>query len=242
VFSPCAFNEVNGNVNIPGNLSVVGNIAGNVQNAYLANFATVANSIAGANVSGQVNYAAIANSVVGANVSGAVANATYANLALYATTANSVAGANVSGQVANALIAGTVYTNAQPNITSTGILSNLSVSGNVTANYFIGDGGNISNVAVSTLSNGTSNISIPIANSHIYVSPNIANTAVFYNNGVSFISTVLSNAVVLAISGGISFNDGKVRIQASTSGNSNNQITIGATNAGMQSMLYLLEA
>ena len=61
------------------------------------------------------------SNIAGANVSGAVA---------YATTANSVAGANVSGQVGNALIAGTVYTNAQPNITSVGTLGNLVVSGN----------------------------------------------------------------------------------------------------------------
>jgi hypothetical protein len=45
-------------------------------------------------------------------------NAQLAGLATYATTANSVAGANVSGQVGNALVAGTVYTAAQPNITS----------------------------------------------------------------------------------------------------------------------------
>jgi hypothetical protein len=108
------FNKVNGNVDIPGNLIVVGNIFGNVQTAYLANFATVANSVAGA------------------NVSGTVANAAYANLATYATTANAVAGANVSGQVANALIAGTVYTNAQPNITSVGTLTSVNVSGNTT--------------------------------------------------------------------------------------------------------------
>ena len=86
----------------------------------------------------------------GANVSGVVANATYAttsgtaysvsasnisgtiNLANYATTANSVAGANVSGQVGNALVAGTVYTNSQPNITSIGTLTSLTVSGNAT--------------------------------------------------------------------------------------------------------------
>ena len=105
------FNEVSGNVNIPGNLSVVGNIFGNVQTAYLANFATVANSVAGA------------------NVSGFVANASYANLATFATTANAVAGSNVSGQVANALVAGTVYTNAQPNITSVGTLTSLTVAG-----------------------------------------------------------------------------------------------------------------
>ena len=37
-------------------------------------------------------------------------------------------GGNVSGQVGNALVAGTVYTNAQPNITSVGSLTGLTVS------------------------------------------------------------------------------------------------------------------
>jgi hypothetical protein len=98
--------------------------------------AGVANSVAGANVSGQVNFAAIANSVAGANVTGQVN---------FANVANNVAGANVSGQVANALVAGTVYTAAQPNITSVGNLTSLTVVGNTTlgnqvvANYFIGN-------------------------------------------------------------------------------------------------------
>jgi len=70
------------------------------------------------------------SNIQGANVSGAV------SLATYATTANSVAGANVSGTVANATYAttsgtsGTVTTAAQPNITSTGTLTTLTVSGN----------------------------------------------------------------------------------------------------------------
>jgi hypothetical protein len=82
-------------------------------------FATTANSVAGGNVSGAVSFATTANSVAGANVSGAVS---------FATTANSVAGANVSGQVGNALIAGTIYTNAQPNITSVGTLTSLTLT------------------------------------------------------------------------------------------------------------------
>jgi len=41
----------------------------------------------------------------------------------------SITGANVTGQVANALVAGTVYTAAQPNITSVGTLTSLTVSG-----------------------------------------------------------------------------------------------------------------
>mgnify|MGYP003328769186 CR=1 FL=1 len=41
----------------------------------------------------------------------------------------SITGGNVTGQVANALVSGTVYTAAQPNITSVGTLTSLAVSG-----------------------------------------------------------------------------------------------------------------
>jgi hypothetical protein len=72
-------------------------------------------------------------------------------------------GANVTGQVGNALIAGTVYTNAQPNITSVGTLTSLAVTANitsgnanlgnlVTANFFSGDGGYLSNIQGSNVS------------------------------------------------------------------------------------------
>ena len=154
-------------------------------------FAATANAVAGANVSGQVTFAATANSVAGANVTGAVT---------YATTANSVAGANVSGQVANALVSGTVYTNAQPNITTVGSLLGLTVSNatgvvnfTTTANIALGpvsnvhitggsngqylqtDGsGNLSWSTVSTnpsnISNGNSNVSISTANGNITMS------------------------------------------------------------------------
>ena len=53
---------------------------------------------------------------------------------LTGVTATSVAGANVTGQVGNALVAGTVYTAAQPNITSVGTLTGLTVSGNILPN------------------------------------------------------------------------------------------------------------
>jgi hypothetical protein len=56
-------------------------------------------------------------------------------------------GANVTGQVGNALIAGTVYTNAQPNITSVGTLGNLTVSGNTNLNNVIISGSLISSGA-----------------------------------------------------------------------------------------------
>ena len=62
--------------------------------------------------------------------------------------------ANYANYAGSALVAGTVYTNAQPNITSVGTLTSLTVSGNanidninnaniITANYFSGDGSNL---------------------------------------------------------------------------------------------------
>jgi hypothetical protein len=118
-------------------LGVTGNITSgnaNLGNLATANFFTgngsLLTSITGANVTGNVGNALNAYAVAGANVSGAVT---------YAATANAVAGANVMGQVGNALVAGTVYTNAQPNITSVGTLTSLIV-GNSTANSTFGNG------------------------------------------------------------------------------------------------------
>jgi hypothetical protein len=124
-------------------LSSSGNITGaNITGTHYG-AATGLTSIPGANVSGAVSFATTANAVAGANVSGTVANATYAVTAgtansvaganvsgavAFATTANAVAGANVSGQVGNALVASTVYTNAQPNITSVGTLTSLTLT------------------------------------------------------------------------------------------------------------------
>jgi hypothetical protein len=117
----------NGNVTfansvfVTDSLSVTGNVTGN----YIIGNGSSLSSLTGGNVTGAVAFATTANSVAGANVSGEVG---------FAAVANSVAGANVSGQVSNALVAGTVYTNAQPNITSTGNLISLNVldSANVT--------------------------------------------------------------------------------------------------------------
>jgi len=62
---------------------------------------------------------------------------------------SNISGANVSGQVGNALISGTVYTNAQPNITSVGTLTSLDVTGNVTGGNLITTGiANVGTLAV----------------------------------------------------------------------------------------------
>ena len=149
-------------------------------NANYANYAGNAFSVSGSNVTGQVSYAAVANSVAGANVSGYVANATHATVsdssnlvaganvtgfvgnasfATVAASANSVTGANVSGTVNSATYATFVTANNQSNITSTGTLSNLSVSGNSILNTII-------------TSNFTSNGYVNIQRAYEKVTPN----------------------------------------------------------------------
>ena len=61
---------------------------------------------------------------------------------------SNIQASNITGQVANALVAGTVYTNAQPNITSVGTLATLSVSGNA----------NIGNIGTGGLITSTGNL------------------------------------------------------------------------------------
>jgi len=113
------------------------NVTGNVTSAVQSHFANIANSVAGANVSGtvaQATFAGTANSVAGANVSGTVAQATFAG------TANSVAGANVSGTVAQATFAGTANSVAGANVSgevtyaaTANSVAGANVSGNVTS-------------------------------------------------------------------------------------------------------------
>jgi hypothetical protein len=156
--------NINGTANIVGNANVgnLGAAAGvftanitatnaNITGQYVSTLATgtapfvVTSTTQVANLSvataGLATYATTANSVAGYNVSGAVA---------YATTANSVAGANVSGTVSSATTAGTVTTNAQPNITSVGTLTSLTVTNNILAGN-----ANVTGQFISTVADGT---------------------------------------------------------------------------------------
>ena len=134
-----------------------------------------------------------------------------------ASALTSITGANVTGTVANATsavsagTAGTVTTAAQPNITSVGTLTSLTVTGNatggnvltggqvsaagnVTGNYILGNGALLTGVitSVANINNGTSNVSIYAANANVAVSVDgTANVAVFATSG-EYITGVVS--------------------------------------------------
>lgn len=117
--------------------SILGN---SVSSNYFVGNGSLLFDILGSNVVGMVseassaNIANIAYSVDAGNVVGIIAESSLANIANTANIANiaySVDAGNIVGQVSNSLISGTVYTNSQPNITSLGNLTSLTVTGNL---------------------------------------------------------------------------------------------------------------
>ena len=149
------------------------NFAGTVVNASQSNITSLG-TLTGLNVNSSINANSFTSNVATGTAPFTVTSTTQvANLTVafanVANTANSVAGGNVSGQVGNALIAGTVYTNAQPNITSVGTLTSLAITGNVSANIFTSNvaTGNAPFIVTSTTQ--VANLTVAFAN--------VANTA-----------------------------------------------------------------
>jgi hypothetical protein len=84
-----------------------------------------------------------------------------------------------------------VYTNAQPNITSLGTLTSLSVSGNVTANYFLGNGSQLTGITNATnISNGNSNVNIVTANGNVTIASAGNNIVTVTGTGVNVAGTL----------------------------------------------------
>jgi hypothetical protein len=176
---------------VAGNATIAGTVYTNAQPnitsvGTLSNLSVTGNITSG-NISGgnlvSANYfsgnGSLLTSLTGANVTGTVANATYAT---NAGNAYNVDGSNVTGQVGNALVAGTVYIGSQPNITSVGNLSNLTV-GNATSNVVIANG----NVTATGNLNITGNISAG------YITGNAAYLTGLAGNGSATATYITSN-------------------------------------------------
>ena len=132
---------------------------------------------------------------------------------------SSITGSNITGQVGNALVSGTVYTNAQPNITSIGTLSNLTSNGTINftnaSNVSLGAVGNIKitggtsnqvlrtdgagNLSWVTQSGGGGTANIAILNEGNILTNTVASLN-FVGDGVS--ATANGNAITVTIAGG----------------------------------------
>jgi hypothetical protein len=161
-FAPVSIGPVaNANyANFAGNAYAVdgANVSGTVANATFAldagnaNIANIAYSVDGANVSGTVANATFALDAGNANI----ANTAYSVDAANVSGLGNIATINLDGNASNFLdgtgnfvaapggananyanFAGTVLTNAQPNITSVGNLSALTVTGNIQGNAIL---------------------------------------------------------------------------------------------------------
>ncbi len=192
----------------------VGNLNPNIVSATLfaGSGANLTNLPAG-NLVGSVPVAAVANSVAGANVTGTVSKATIAD------TANAVAGSNVSGTVSSATsattatFAGTVTTAAQPNITSVGTLNGLTSTGTINltgaSNVSLGPIGNVKitggtngQVLAATSTNGVLQWTTPTAGNLQDITTNGANTDRAINISNTTVSTAYNNGA-LKVAGGV---------------------------------------
>ena len=116
--------------------------------------------------------------ITGANVSGTVANATYATSAGTATSATT---------------AGTVTTNAQPNITSVGILTSLSSSGNITGSYFLGNGSQLTGLPATYSNANVASFMANFGSNSISTSGNV--TASYHIGNGSLLSSITGGNV-----------------------------------------------
>lgn len=165
-------NVTGGNVRTAGTVSAAGNITGaNVIAAlHTGTTVSVTGNIASANL----------------NLSGNLSIAGNVNSALTVR-------ANITG--GNIITSGTV--NATENIST---LSAVSALGNVTGNYFVGNGSQLTGIVASggsSINNGTSNVKVPSANSNVTVSVNsTANVAVFSPTQLSVAGNVVATNFV----------------------------------------------
>lgn len=196
-----------------GNISTV-NIDGDAANVLYGNgvFAAATSpaltgdgyqlsNITGANVSGEVGFAAVANSVALANVSGA-GNIASINIDGDAST---VLYGNGTFAAISATTAQTVTTAAQPNITSTGTLTSLTVTGalGVTTGVITGDGGGISNVVAGNIS-GTVNNAV--------LAQEVINSAQPNIGSVGTLSALNVNDTIVSV--GLTANTGDITVTA----------------------------
>jgi hypothetical protein len=251
---------LNGNLSVSGNIANANNVA--ITNVLLGNTANFSGNIVAANISANAT-ASVGNLLVNGNVTSNLlpnANLTF-DLGNSTQRWNNISGGNVnaSGNITagnidagNLLtanfLAGTLTTNSQPNITSIGTLSSLSVTGNanvgnigaaeavftanlVAANIYANSGTIGANLIAGTLTtNAQPNITSLGTLSSLDVTGNVTAGNVSGGNLVSanFIQGDGSLLTNLTIGAGTYINNGTTNV-AITTANGNVDITVGAT-------------
>ena len=184
-------NVTGGNLLIP---SGIANISGNI-NALNVNTGIVSatGNITGGNLNTAGRVTATGN-ITGGNLvtlgSANVANITTGNItAGNITSAIIAATGNISGpNITATILSVSAILEVTGNITGGNILTDgiIQTTGNVSANYFLGNGSQLTGIAVTRIANGTSQVNIPVAsgNANITIGAT-ANVAVFTTGGAN---------------------------------------------------------
>ena len=189
-------NITGGNLLIPaGSITASGNIVG-------LNINVTGVSATGNITGGNVNTAIVSatGNVIGGNLvtlgTANVGNVTTANISAgNITTAILSATGNINGpNITASLLTVSTTLSVSGNINGGNLLTDgvISTTGNISGNVFLGNGSQLTGIAVTRISNGTSQVSIPVAsgNANITIGAT-ANVAVFSTTG-AFITGLVS--------------------------------------------------
>ena len=206
--------NISGNITVPGaNTQVIYNNNGqaNASAGFTFNAGTNALAVTGNTTSGNLlstGTISAAGNILGGNINATTHTGTTVSVSgnVIASqfigsgnTLSNIQGANVSGAVANATVAATITSNAQPNITSVGVLTSLSVTGNVTTGNLSTSGNVTANLFVGTFQgNITGNLTVPGSNTQVIFNANGnagASSGFIFNSATNAIS-VAGNAIL----------------------------------------------
>jgi hypothetical protein len=189
-------NITGGNILTGGQISAAGNLVALNVNAGIV---SATGNINGSNVNTGILSAS--GNITGGNLSIPVGVANFANI----TTANIVAGnitsaiISATGNISGPNVIATILTvssilSASGNILGGNILTSglVSVTGNVTGSYFLGNGSQLTGITVTKIGNGTSEVNLPIASGNANITiGGTSNVAVFSTTG-EYITGLLS--------------------------------------------------
>jgi hypothetical protein len=188
-------NTTVGNLSTGGFVSATGNVTGSNLNA--VGLSLSGNVVGPLNVTGNINTANV-NATANIYAAGQI----YANTMLGGTNITSSGYVSAVGNI----VSGNVYTN---NLSLSGTMlstinssSNISTSANISANYFIGNGSQLTGLTPNKIFNGSSEANIGVANGNANISINgTSNVAVFAATGAYITGEISATGAVTA--GGI---------------------------------------
>ena len=167
--------------NIGTTLGVVGNITGG--NIRTAGQVSAAGNITGGNLSIPVGVANIGNITTGNIAAGNITSA------IISATGN-ITGPNITATILTVSSILSVSGNITGgNLLTTGLIS---TSSNVTANYFLGNGSQLTGISLARISNGTSNIAVATASGNANITINGTPNVVVFSTTGQYVSGVVS--------------------------------------------------